>query len=119
MGTLRDLLFLNEAFTRPFRPTDRTQFLACTVICLFAAILVVLAISAPPVFADGTHLPGDDVSEKLEAAGTLLKLIDTGIFNWGAKVFAGILVLSAGWALKDQRFGIAAICLAGAVMIGT
>jgi len=28
-------------------------------------------------------------------------------------------VLSAGWALKDQRFGIAAICLAGAVMIGT
>lgn len=120
MGTLRDLLFLTGSLERhPGLPHHRTQILVSLLISALALVLVGIFLSMPQALAAGTHLPGDDVSDKLEAAGTLLKLIDTGIFKWGAKVFAGLLVMSGGWALKEQRFGIAAICVAGAVVIGT
>ncbi len=120
MGTLRDLLFLTGSLERhPGIPSQRAQVLASILIGLLALVLLGVIVSMPQAFAASTHLPGDDVSDKLEAAGTLLKLIDTGIFKWGAKVFAGLLVMSGGWALKEQRFGIAAICVAGAVVIGT
>ena len=120
MGTLRDLLFLTGSLEQhPWLPQHRTQILVSLLISILAFVLVGILLSMPQALAAGTHLPGDDVSDKLEAAGTLLKLIDTGIFKWGAKVFAGLLVMSGGWALKEQRFGIAAICVAGAVVIGT
>lgn len=120
MGTLRDLLFLTGAIERhPGYPSKTTQVLGIIAITLLALVLVAIVIASPQALAAGVHLPGEDASDKLEAAGTLLKLIDTGIFKWGAKVFAGILVMSGGWALKEQRFGIAAICVAGAVVIGT
>jgi hypothetical protein len=120
MGTLRDLLFLTGSIERhPGGPTSRAQFLAFIAVFLLALLLVALGTSTPQALAAVTHLPGEDASGKLEAAGTLLRLIDTGLFKWGAKVFAGILVMSAGWALKEQRFGIATICVAGAVVIGT
>ena len=120
MGTLRDLLFLTGAIERhPGYASKTTQVLGFIAITLLAIVLVAIVIASPQALAAGVHLPGDDASDKLEAAGTLLKLIDTGIFKWGAKVFAGILVMSGGWALKEQRFGIAAICVAGAVVIGT
>ncbi len=120
MGTLRDLLFLTGSLERhPGLPQHRTQILVSLLIAILAFVLVGIVLSMPQALAASTHLPGDDVSDKLEAAGTLLKLIDTGIFKWGAKVFAGLLVMSGGWALKEQRFGIAAICVAGAVVIGT
>ena len=64
-------------------------------------------------------LPGTDASDKLEAAGTLLRLIDTALFKWGARIFAGICVMSAAWSLKEQRFGIAIICIVGALIFGT
>lgn len=120
MGTLRDLLFLTGAIEpHPGNPSQTTQVLGYIAITLLAFVLVAIVMASPQALAAGVHLPGEDASEKLEAAGTLLKLIDTGIFKWGAKVFAGILVMSGGWALKEQRFGIAAICVAGAVVIGT
>jgi len=70
-------------------------------------------------FAQGSHLPGTDASDKLEAAGTLLRLLDTAIFKWGARILAGLCIASAGWSLKEQRFGIAVICIVGAIVIGT
>jgi hypothetical protein len=69
--------------------------------------------------ADIGNLPGRDESAKLEAAGTLLRLIDTGLFKWGARLFAGLCIMSAAWALKEQRFGMAVICVIGAVVFGT
>ena len=66
-----------------------------------------------------TRLPGTDASDKLEAAGTLLRIIDTGLFKWGARIFAGICIMSSAWALKEQRFGIAIICIVGAIIFGT
>lgn len=65
------------------------------------------------------RLPGTDASDQLEAAGTLLRIIDTGLFKWGARIFAGICIMSAAWALKEQRFGIAIICIIGAIIFGT
>lgn len=67
----------------------------------------------------GTQLPGEDVSGKMEAAGTMLRLLDTALFKWGARIFAGICIMSAAWALKEQRFGIAIICVVGAIVFGT
>lgn len=64
-------------------------------------------------------LPGSDASDKLEAAGTLMRIVDTGLFKWGARVFAGICIMSAAWSLKEQRFGVAVICILGAIIFGT
>ena len=87
---------------------------------LYAAVTVlILCIFGELAFADVARLPGVDESSKLEAAGTLLRLIDTGLFKWGAGIFAGICIMSAGWALKEQRFGIAIICVIGAMIFGT
>jgi hypothetical protein len=72
----------------------------------------------PECFAQ-TSLPGSDASDKLEAAGTLLRLLDTALFKWGARIFAGICIMSAAWSLKEQRFGIAIICIVGALIFGT
>jgi hypothetical protein len=82
--------------------------------------LVALAVSFLPhdVFAQG-QLPGLDASDKLEAAGTLLRLLDTALFKWGARIFAGICIMSAAWSLKEQRFGVAIICIVGALIFGT
>lgn len=80
--------------------------------------IIVLILFGPDVFSQ-TRLPGTDASDKLEAAGTLLRLIDTGLFSWGSRIFAGICIMSSAWALKEQRFGIAIICVVGAVIFGT
>ena len=120
MSTLRDLLVLQSGWERhPCFSMHRQKILVPILIGALAVFLLFIFLSAPQVMAGVTHLPGDDASDKLEAAGTLLKMLDTGIFKWGAKLFAGLLVMSGGWALKEQRFGIAAICVAGAVVIGT
>jgi len=66
-----------------------------------------------------TRLPGEDGANKLEAAGILLKTLDTGLFKWGARLFAGICIMSSAWSLKEQRFGIAIICVIGAIIFGT
>lgn len=87
------------------------QILAMTVL----GCLIVWAWDA---FSQG-QLPGTDESSKLEAAGTLLRLIDTGLFKWGARIFAGVCIMSSAWALKEQRFGIAIICIVGAIIFGT
>jgi len=91
-------------------------FLLVLMAAVTAAIL--MTIWGAEVFAQ-TRLPGADATDKLEAAGTLLRLIDTGLFKWGARVFAGLCIMSAAWSLKEQRFGMAIISIIGAIIFGT
>lgn len=84
----------------------------------FGLALIVLSLLGADVFA-GSHLPGEDASDKLEAAGTLLRLLDTGLFKWGARIFAGLCIMAAAWSLKEQRFGVCVICIVAAIIFGT
>jgi hypothetical protein len=69
--------------------------------------------------ADGVRLPGEDASSKMESAATLLRFIDTGLFKWSARLLAGLCIFSAGWSLKEMRFGPAVISLIAAILFGT
>ncbi len=89
-----------------------------SVLITFGLALVVLSLFGSDVFA-GSHLPGEDASDKLEAAGTLLRLLDTGLFKWGARIFAGLCIMAAAWSLKEQRFGVCVICIVAAIIFGT
>ena len=93
------------------------QLLWCVAVFLLGTVLVYFLI--PHGMAAAASLPGDDASDKLQAAGTLLRLIDTGLFKWGARIFAGVSIMSSAWALKEQRFGVAVICIIGALIFGT
>lgn len=97
----------------------RRKAVRILLLILATAGAVALILLFGPEAYSQARLPGTDASDKLEAAGTLLRLIDTGLFKWGARIFAGICIMSAAWALKEQRFGIAIICIVGAIIFGT
>ncbi len=83
-------------------------------------ILIAICCFGPDAFAASIpRLPGTDQSDKLQAAGTLLRIIDSALFSWGARIFAGLLILNAGVCLKNQAFGLAFISIIGAIMVGT
>ncbi len=65
------------------------------------------------------RIPGQDQSQKLQSAGTLLRLVDTALFVWLARIFAGLCILSSGWLIKEQKFGPAVVCVLGALIIGS
>lgn len=71
------------------------------------------------VWANIPRLPGADESDKLTAAGSLLRIVDSFLFKFGARIMAGLAVLAAGWNLKEQRFAIAIVCIIAAIVIGT
>jgi hypothetical protein len=98
---------------------DPFHTLSVLISVTFTVLLIYLVVHSVPSFAGVTHLPGEDASDKLEAAGTLLKVLDTAIFKWGARILAGVCIMSSAWALKEQRFGIAVICVVGAIIFGT
>ena len=104
----------------------KTNWLKVTWVVFVFWILVVIALHffGGEVLAAGrgVSLPsgGDgDAASKLEVAGTMLRLLDTVLFQWGSRLFAGLCVLSAGWAIKEQRVGVAIICFIGALIFGT
>jgi hypothetical protein len=70
-------------------------------------------------WADASKLPGDDVVSKMEAAMTIVKFIDVGLFRWAARLLAGVCLFGAGWNLKEMRFGPAFISIIAAIMFGT
>lgn len=84
---------------------------------ILIAVLVVFGFQAQAYGA--TKIPGADASDKLEAAGTLLRIIDSVLFSWGARIFAGLCILGAGWNLKEQRFGMAVLSVVAAIVLGT
>ncbi len=108
-------------FSWPFNSiqTSEAYMMLIVTLAFLSFALLMIFLSGNLAFAGGTSLPGEDASGKLEAAGTLLKLLDTGLFKWGARIFAGICIMSSAWALKEQRFGIAIISVVGAIIFGT
>ncbi len=96
-------------------PSKRTL----TILGVLAITSALVLLLSGNLFAAGGHLPGADESDKLEAAGTLLRLIDTGLFKWGARIFAGLCIMAAAWSLKEQRFGVCVICIVAAIIFGT
>ncbi len=93
--------------------SKKVLFLWCLTLCVVTILWIV-----PDLLAQA-RLPGSDESSKLEAAGTLLRLLDTGIFTWGARLMAGVCILSAGLAFKEQNYAVAVVCVIGAIVIGT
>ena len=89
------------------------------IILTFIAIVSCLLILSDTAWANIPRLPGSDQMDKLTAAGSLLRLIDSFLFKFGARLMAGLAVLGAGWNLKEQRFGIAIVCIIAAIVIGT
>ena len=88
------------------------------ILYMFGAFLLPWVIIVAQAGAQ-VKIPGTDQSAKLKTAGTLLMLIDTALFVWLARIFAGLCILSAGWLIKEQKFGPAVICVLGALIIGT
>ena len=85
--------------------------LALALICL--STLFISAISL------ANNLPGQGSIADFTAAQTLLHIVDSVLFNYGAKLAAGLCILAAGWNLKEQRFNMAVICVIAAIIIGT
>ena len=83
------------------------------------AVIVCLLDLCSPVYANIPRLPGSDEMDKLTAAGSLLRLVDSFLFKFGSRLMAGLCILGAGWNLKEQRFAIAIMCVFGAIIIGT
>jgi len=112
-----------EAFYFEYLDADQRQLMALLSVLAFwffsALMVIYVALHSHASYAAQASLPGQDASGQLEAAGILLKTLDTGIFKWGARLFAGLCIMSSAWALKEQRFGIAIICVIGAIIFGT
>ena len=82
-------------------------------------LILLLLLTMVSVAYAGPRIPGVDAADQLEAAGTVLRIVDTALFQWGARLFSGISILSAGYNLKEQRFGVAIICIIAAIILGT
>lgn len=82
-------------------------------------LLILLGLISTDALANIPRLPGTDQTDKLTAAGSLLRILDSFLFKFGARVMAGISVLGAGWNLKEQRFAMAVVCILAAIVIGT
>ncbi len=108
---MKNITNLSEGFFKKFKSHD-------FLLMVFLIVLIGL-LMFDSAYAGSIKLPGTDSSDKLEAAGTLLRMVDTALFKWGARIFAGLGILSAGWHLKDQRFGLAVISVIGSILIGT
>jgi len=110
-------MILNKYISLP-NNWPKQKWILIEWLVLIISCLILLTVS-DDVFAGSIKIPGSDSSDKLEAAGTLLRIVDTALFKWGARIFAGLSILSAGWHLKDQRFGLAVISVIGAIITGT
>lgn len=62
-------------------------------------------------------IPGTNESDQLETLGTMVKTFDIIIFNWGAKIAAAVVFLLGGWAIKENRLGMALLCLCAGFLI--
>lgn len=56
-------------------------------------------------------IPGTNEADSLETIGTMAKTMDVVIFTWGAKIGSAIIFLLAGWAVKENRLGMALLCI--------
>lgn len=80
------------------------------------SFLIPFILIAIPVFARIT-IPGTNEADQLETLGTMAKTFDVVIFTWGAKLAAAVVFLLAGWAIKENRLGVALLCLCAGFLI--
>src|SRR3989338_763309 len=97
--------FLKHYWLKVYLVTLASWLLLCTTIALAETI--------PTLGGDANGI------SKLTAAGTLLRIVYSFLFSFGARLMAGLAVLGAGWNLKEQRFAMAIICIIAAIMMGT
>ena len=98
-------------------PMPRLKYQSLAVVLL--AIVLGLLTCAAIALGEPVSLPGSDNFSKLTAAGDLIRIIDSFIFKFGARILAGLSVLAAGWNLKEQRFAMAIVCIFAAILIAT
>lgn len=77
-----------------------------------------LMLLIPSAIALAANQLPDSIAD-ITAASTLLNLVDSLFFKFGARIMAGLTILAAGWNLKEQRFAMALICIFGAIILGT
>ena len=99
-----------------YEPNKNPNLLILFVLIFF---LILCILAWQEALGSIPKLPGTDQSDKLQAAGTLLRIIDSVLFSWGARLMAGLCVLGAGWNLKNQAFGLAVMCIIAAIIMGT
>jgi len=85
----------------------------------FLGIIVFVLCAYQDLALAGVQLPGSDVSGQLEAMGDLIRILDTALFKWASRLIAGLLLLTAGMALKNQQFGSCMLCVVGAFIVST
>jgi len=86
-----------------------------TLILLLAFVILF----SLPAHADSVSLPGEDISTKMESAGTLLRFIDTALFKWTARILSGVCMFGTAWCFKEQRIGTGVVVLIAALLFGT
>ncbi|MBI2601892.1 MAG: hypothetical protein HYW48_02450 [Deltaproteobacteria bacterium] len=79
-------------------------------------VLIALCLFACPVLA-GVSIPGTSEADQLDTLGTMAKTLDVVIFIWGAKIAAAVVFLLGGWAIKENRLGVALLCLCAGFLI--
>ncbi len=86
-------------------------------------ITLILLLTFVILYASLAHasiaLPGEDISSKMESAGTLLRFIDTALFKWTARILSGVCMFGTAWCFKEQRIGTGVIVLIAALLFGT
>ena len=88
----------------------------------FAAFILSLLFSVISLegFAQIVTLPsGTGDVDNLDAAFSLIAITDSLIFKYGARILAGVAILSGAIALKNSNFGQAGLMIAAAIVIAT
>ena len=78
--------------------------------------LIPLLLIPAALYARNT-IPGTSEADHLETLGTLAKTLDEVIFIWGAKIAAAVVFLLGGWSIKENRLGMALLCLCAGFLI--
>ena len=97
-------------------PMGHPNFFSATLIFL---LIFVIIFTTLPAHAESISLPGDDISSKMESAGTLLRFIDTALFKWTARILSGVCMFGTAWCFKEQRIGTGVVVLIAALLFGT
>ena len=92
-----------EYFTDPIFTEELKRQLVLPLIAVIGVGTAFL-VSIPAAHAD-VLLPGEDISAKMEVVGSLLKFLDTALFNWGSKLLGGFFVYVAAHAIGNLKFG--------------
>lgn len=111
----------NLRYRREERPPESggPHFWALILAFFIMGLILGFILAPDTVMARAPRLPGTDETDQLEAAGSLLRIVDSFLFKFGARLMAGLAVLAGGWSIKDMAFGRAVLCFIAAIIMGT